>query len=181
MKINDAIKATAKGNEQAFSQLYRSLRRQMIGYALGLVAGDLPAAEDIVDEAFLNVWQKAGKFSGQGDGKAWLRSIVRNKAVDWLRKFAGEKIDPQQHFAGKFEETNSGGIELADITCDREWLRKILGELSAVQRETVLLFYYEEMPIAQIADVMECPENTVKTRLHHGRQKLRIKQLELEC
>ena len=81
------LRAIAQGNEVAFTRLYRSESRALLVFARGLLAGDHSAAEDAVDFAFVAVWQSAGRFKGQinGHAKAWLRRIVRNKAVDWLR------------------------------------------------------------------------------------------------
>lgn len=180
MDVNSQIRAVASGSRQDFSCLYQSLRRQMLVYALGVLAGDLPAAEDAVDEAFLDVWQKASQFSGTGNGIGWIRRIVRSKSVDWLRKNGDVKIDVSRYWADDLNGTDCCGQKLTETICDRDWLQKMLGELNTVQRETMVLFYYEEMPISRIAQLMNCPENTVKTRLHHARQKMKARHLELE-
>ena len=171
--IETELRAIARGDRAAFDRLYRAQRRPLLAYALGLLAGDRAAAEDAVDEALIDVWQQAGRFAGQGSAQGWIRRIVRNKAVDWLRK----------HGSARFAEWSAADDDRADESPDAEaqlvaantgdWLRAALGKLSLDQREAVLLCYYEERPLAEIAAIQTCPEGTVKTRLFHARLNLR--------
>ena len=167
------LAAIAKGDRAAFDRLYRAQRRPLLAYALGLLAGDRAAAEDAIDEAFIDIWLQAGRFANSGSAQGWIRRIVRNKAVDWLRK----------HGSNRFAEWSSANDDRADESPDpeeqlvaastRDWLRTALGKLSLEQREAVMLCYFEERPLAEIAAIQTCPEGTVKTRLFHARLNLR--------
>jgi RNA polymerase sigma-70 factor, ECF subfamily len=168
----------ATGDRAAFDRLYRAQRRPLLAYALGLLAGDRAAAEDVFDEAFIDVWQQAGRFAGTGSAQGWIRRIVRNKAVDWLRK----------HGSNRFAEWSAADDDRADESPDaeeqlvaantRDWLRQALTKLSFEQREAVLLCYFEERSVAEIAGIQSCPQGTVKTRLFHARLNLRGSMLE---
>ena len=171
--IETELRAIARGDRTAFDRFYRGQRRPLLAYALGLLAGDRAAAEDVIDEAFIDIWQQAGRFSGQGSAQGWVRRIVRNKAVDWLRK----------NGSARFSEWSAADDNRADESPDAEatliagstgdWLRLALGKLSLEQREAVMLCYFEERPLAEIAAIQTCPEGTVKTRLFHARLNLR--------
>lgn len=167
------IRAIGRDDHQAFTRLYRSQRASLVVLANGLLAGDHGAAEDVVDAAFMAVWQGAGRFGGttQGEARAWLRQILRHKAVDWLRA------------NGRFDLGFDGDEGGADPAPDPEHcalagdaasgLAKAMSRLSLDQREAVMLCYFEDLPLSDIAAIAGCPEGTVKTRLYHARLKLR--------
>lgn len=171
--LDALLRATAQGNRAAFDQLYRAQQRPMLAYAAGLLAGDRAAAEDAVDEAFVDVWRQAGAFAGSGSAVGWIRRIVRNKAVDWLRKSGrsrhGEWV-PSEDTRRDERPSPEADAMAADAA---GWLRRALAQLNLDQRETVLLCYFEERSLDEIAAIMGCPEGTVKSRLFHARQGLR--------
>lgn len=171
--LDALLRATAQGNRTAFDQLYRVQQRPMLAYAAGLLAGDRAAAEDAVDEAFVDVWRQAGAFAGSGSAAGWIRRIVRNKAVDWLRK-SGRARHGEWVPAEDIRRDERPGPEGDALAADAAgWLRRALGQLNLDQRETVLLCYFEERSLDEIAAIMGCPAGTVKSRLFHARQSLR--------
>ena len=167
------IRDVAIGSKGAFAALYRALQPQMLRYATGLLAGDRSAAEDAVDEAFAAVWTQAGQYTGQGSADGWVRRIVRNKAVDFARRNRESSIGKaDQDWLDQTPSDHISPFEEAANQSDRQWLGAALARLSPDHREAVWLCYYEEQPLAQIAAIMGCPENTVKTRLFHARKQL---------
>jgi RNA polymerase sigma-70 factor, ECF subfamily len=173
MDIAISIRAVAAGDRAAFTALYRHLQRPMLAYATGLLAGDREAAEDAVDEAFLDIWKSAGSYAGTGNPQGWVRRIVRNKAIDGLRK-RGNKISGEyyDHASAKMADGGASPEDQAVIESEALWLRHNLVLLSTEHRETIILCYFENRSLAEIAQIMECPENTVKTRLFHARKQL---------
>lgn len=175
MRCEAQLRDIAGGDKQAFNALYREWTQPMTNYATGLLAGDRSAAEDIVNEAFLAIWGQAGSFNGSGSAEGWMRRIVRNKAVDWIRKqrdlpmsdHVSEKLtaDSTANSNTPFDDAAKSGTE------DR--LRQALNHLSVDHRDVIWLCYYEERALNEIADIVQCPENTVKTRLFHARKILR--------
>jgi RNA polymerase sigma-70 factor, ECF subfamily len=175
MRCEAQLKEIGKGDRQAFNVLYREWHRPMTSYASGMLAGDRSAAEDVVNEAFIAIWTQAGNFSGSGSAAGWMRRIVRNKAVDWIRKQRETPMTDDLATvtrAGQADESQSPFDDAADASTARN-LRTALGNLSFEQREAVWLCYYEEMSIAEIAAIAGCPQNTVKTRLFSARRVLR--------
>jgi RNA polymerase sigma-70 factor, ECF subfamily len=175
MDIEAQLQQIAGQNRAAFSDLYREWQPNFVRYATGILAGDKSAAEDVVDEAMLAIWQQADRYAGQGSAAGWMRRIVRNKAIDWLRKCkespAGEAVY-QEAEDPHYEEAASPFYAAAQAM-EALNLRQALEHLSFEQREAVWLCYFEERSMAEIATIANCPQNTVKTRLFHARRVLR--------
>jgi RNA polymerase sigma-70 factor, ECF subfamily len=171
----DLIASIASGSEAAFASLYSAYQPIMARYAAGLLAGDRELAADAVDEAFLDIWRSASRFAGEGSAEGWIRHIVRNKAIDLIRRNR-ERLAGSDDEAMAFEErADDAGTpaDHAETMSTGDELRRQLQRLSTEHRETVWLCYFEEKPLAEIAEIMNCPENTVKTRLFHARRQLR--------
>jgi RNA polymerase sigma-70 factor, ECF subfamily len=179
MDIEAELMGIANGDRAAFSRLWRATQPECIRYATGLLAGDRSAAEDAVDEAFTAIWQQSGRYDGRGNAMGWIRRIVRNKAIDWLRKqrdipMSGE---PQMEDRQMDASAVPTPFDIAERTATAATLRAALTILSVEQREAVWLCYFEEKSLQEIADIAGCPENTVKTRLFHARKALRASGL----
>lgn len=173
MTTETLIRAISRGDHSSFEQLYRGLQRPMLAYAIGILAGDREAAEDAVDEAFVDIWKGASGYSGTGSADGWVRRIVRNKAIDWLRRQKGDRVFDWSDTHEQQADQAPNPEEVAIASSDGEWLRQGLLRLNVSQREALILCYFEERPLAEIADIMACPQNTVKTKLFYARQNLR--------
>lgn len=173
MTTDTLIRAISRGDKSSFEQLYRNLRRPMLAYAIGILAGDKDAAEDAVDEAFVDIWKAANRYSGTGSADGWVRRIVRNKAIDWLRRQKGDRTSEWSDSYDQHVDHTPSPEDQAIASSDGEWLQQGLARLNVSQREALILCYYEDRPLAEIAQIMVCPENTVKTKLFYARQKLR--------
>jgi len=177
MATEARLHAIARGDRAVFSALFTEYLPRFVPYATGLLAGDKEAAEDVVHEAFMAIWQQAGHFTGKGSAEGWMRRIVRNKAVDWCRKQREVPMTDElqaQHYG------QAGGLnplEAAVQSDAAQHLRDALSLLSVEHREAVWLCYFEERSVAEISEFARCPENTVKTRLFHARKILRTSNL----
>ncbi|MCR5879655.1 RNA polymerase sigma factor [Phenylobacterium sp. J367] len=179
MSTADLLRLIAAGDRAAFTRLYADTRPDLTRYAAAMLGGDADAASDVVDEAFLSLWREAGAYRGEGSADGWIRRIVRNKAVDWLRsrrERPTSDAETQRH-AALADETDSPEASTEKAQAARR-LRAALERLSPSHREVVWLCYFEERSVAEIAVIAGCPENTVKTRLFHARKLLRT---ELEA
>ena len=175
MDTSELIAAIAASDRAAFRQLYRAKYAALVAFAGALLGGDRAGGEDAVDEAFLDIWRSAASFSGSGSADGWIRRIVRNKVIDQLRK-RREVLSQDPWLVSGAVAINSvepSPFDLASAGDEAKTVRLALGELSPDQREVVWLCYYEELPLRDIAALVGCPENTVKTRLFHARQRMR--------
>ncbi len=144
----------------------------MLAHAAAVLAGDMTDAEDAVEEAFIDIWQQAGKFVGTGSAIGWIRRIVRNKAINILRKNSGREIIRPGTFFNAIMDERRDPEEAILLSDESRWLKAVLTVLSPEQREAVNLCYFEGLSLQEISDVVDCPVNTVKTRLHYARSKL---------
>lgn len=178
MNIELLLGEVGQGNKNAFAALFRELQPSFVRYATGLLAGDKSAAEDAVNEAFVAIWEQAGRFSGSGSAAGWMRRIVRNKAIDWLRKQRDcpMSLDAEDHFRETASACGPNPFEQAAATSEAIQLKNALAALNLEQREAIWLCYFEDRSIREIAAIAGCPENTAKTRLFHGRRNMRLSQ-----
>lgn len=182
MLTADALRRIATGDREAFSRLYATAQPGLARYAAALLAGDGDAALDVVDEAFLSIWREAGRYSGAGNADGWIRRIVRNKSIDWLRSRRERPIanDAEQGAADRLVDEADTPERAAERSSQALELRKALERLSPDHREVVWLCYFEDRSLSEIAQIAGCPENTVKTRLFHARRQLRSELQRLE-
>jgi RNA polymerase sigma-70 factor, ECF subfamily len=167
---NDAmlVSAIRSGDESAMGQLYD--RYSSIVYSVALrVLGDTGAAEDILQDVFIQLWRNPGVFdASRGSLPGWLAVISRNRAIDSLRK--------------RRPETDINDVVVSiepDMLRGAEWgraLDKIRGALDAMpvaQRLALEMAYFEGLTHTEIAEKTGEPLGTIKTRIRAGLQALR--------
>ena len=150
------------GDESALAELYRRYYRRLARFLLR-VTRDTGLVAEVINDVFLVVWQKATDFRGDASVSSWILGIAYRRALKASKKtrtweplgsaspsdLAGE--DPQNH---------------------RLELDSSLAQLSAEHRAVVELAYFFGYSYREIGEILECPENTVKTRMFHARRAL---------
>jgi len=152
----------ARGEREAMRDLYTRHGDTLFRFALSLL-GDAAAAEDAVQEAMLAVWCGAGGFSGRSSVRTWLLGVCRTKAGDTLRKRAAEPAGLDLAALGASSACASGRVEF----------RECFAQLSAEDRELILLVYVQGLRQSEVAEALGVPVGTVKSRAFHARRKLR--------
>ncbi len=168
----ELIASIQQKDVRALEALYD--RHRVLAYSLALRAlGNPSDAEDVVQEAFVNVWRAAATYQpGRSSGRSWLLSIVHHRSIDKLR---GRRSRIQ---AAALEEGMSVP-DSVDIWHDvsskltGEEVRGALQGLPAEQRETIELAYFQGLTHSQIAVHMQVPLGTVKGRMRIGLHKLK--------
>jgi len=126
-------------------------------------------AEDIVQEVFVTYFQKSDQFRNEASLKTYLTKMAANRAKDYLRSWKHKK---DVLFDTIFVSTK--GAEEVMLEQERlATLEKNLFQLPLKYREPLILFYYDEQSIAEIANYLQLNENTVKTRLRRAKQQLK--------
>ena len=165
------LREIASGKEHALKELYRAYSRTIYAFALVRLR-DAADAEEVVVDTMHEVWRHPDRFRGESKFSTWLLGIARHKLLSMLRG-----RDPEHEEIETFEETlESDDATAFDVLAQkqrREGVRNCMDKLPAEQRECVHLVFYEGYALAEVAVVQNCPENTVKTRLFHARQKLK--------
>ncbi len=179
MKNEDValIQRILVGDETAFESLIRKYKQQVHAQALRQI-GDFQIAEDIVQETFLQVYQKLDTLEDPKLFPKWLYVIVNRRCIAWLRK---NRLQTQP-----LEETDISEIETeaysrhiaeehARTTAEaqRDLVKKLLAKLKESDREVITLHYFEEMTSSEIGEFLGVSENTVKSRLQRARQRLK--------
>ena len=187
MNWSEAVRLAKEGKEEGYNFLYEQTYQKSYYIALKYMKQE-DAALDVLQEAYIKAFnsldqlQDAEKFAG------WFSRIVATKALDELKKrkvlvfsqlqtddedipmeelMADERTDNQPELAIDKEETS-------------RLVQEIIGTLSDEQRICIMMFYIEEIPVKEIAQILNVSENTVKSRLKYGRKNIEGKVLELE-
>lgn len=163
----DLIARIAEGDRKAFEELYNLYHRRMARFLTRLTR-HYDVAEEIINDTFWVVWNKAGDFRGESQPSTWILGIAYRKARSAFRASARlAERDLEAACEPLTTDTVSSSEEL------RDWLGLALAQLPVEQRLAVELCYELGHSCEEIAAMMNCPVNTVKTRLFHARGKLK--------
>ena len=163
------IGQVAAGDRHAFEKLYRGYFPRLARF-LNSMTRSVQLIEEIVNDTMLVVWQKAHTFDGSCKVSTWIFAIAYRKACKAIRGLDQPvDVDPDllEGDAGSAPEHE---LELQQL---RRAIGVALDDLPAQQRAVIQLTYHHEMGYADIAAIMDCPVNTVKTRMFHARRRLR--------
>ncbi|SEQ94660.1 RNA polymerase sigma-70 factor, ECF subfamily [Virgibacillus subterraneus] len=135
---------------------------------------DWSVAEDLTQDVFVIVYLKLETFEQRSSLKTWICSIAINKCKDFIKSWNFRKVKLINNLPEKYLVTIDDNPESQMIQNDEELLvAKSILSLPVKYREIIILFYYQEMQIADIRDTLGLNESTVKTRLQRGRGKLK--------
>lgn len=167
------LRSAARGDERAFAELYDATSPKVFGLALRVVR-DPAQAEEVAQEAFLEIWRTASRFDpDRGSALAWMMTITHRRAVDRVRaaEAAGrrELTYEQRHRPVDHDVT----AEAAQQALEARRVRNALDELTPVQREAVSLAYLGGYTHTEVAAMLDLPVGTAKTRIRDGLIRLR--------
>lgn len=163
--INALIIKTAQGDTAAFETLYRQMRKPVYFFALHF-CGDHALAEDVMQDTFVTVWSKSSTFTPRGDGRSWMLSIAKNKALDALKK---------QDRLGSLDELGEVGCDdrRLDSLENKTALDDLLRILNARQLDVVLLRHVVGLTLTEIARELDMKKGTVFWMYNSAIKKLR--------
>lgn len=167
----------ARASPDALSELYDRYGRLVYSVAYHATS-DAHLAEEITQDTFLRVWQRAESYQSQnGKVATWLASIARHRAIDLYRRSQarGEGHAQALENVPEFElRDHALGLETSlEVEQSRQQVRQALNQLPPEQRQVLALAYFRGLTQEQIAHALALPLGTVKTRLRLGMQKLR--------
>ena len=161
------LRAAAGGDEEAFSQLYHRHAASIYNYLLRLTHSE-QIGEELLQETFVAVWQGAQRFQRRAKVKTWIFRIAHNLAVSWLRRHLPESLADDADVPS--EEVGPEASTL--ISWRNDQLLAALEDLSPNHRAVIELVFVHELPYAEIAQIMDCPVGTVKSRMSYALQHL---------
>lgn len=158
----DRIKRRSRS---AFAELYRLYHPRLHGY-LRRVLANAAIAEEVFDDVMFVVWKDADRFRGEAPVSSWIFGIAYRMAMTAARK------------EGRYQSLIDRGADAetlpSNATPDDELIRAGLAQLSPDHRQVVELTYYCGFSYKEIAQIAQCPVNTVKTRMFHARRRLKF-------
>ena len=137
---------------------------------LGKLVRHPQLAEEVLDDTLLVVWERAAGFKGESKLSTWIFAIAYRKAMKALRRYDAPVEDPDAENRASHDddpEQAFGHARLHDL------LREAMAELSPEHRGVVELTYFNDLSYREIAEIMDCPVDTVKTRMFYARRHLK--------
>jgi RNA polymerase sigma-70 factor (ECF subfamily) len=179
LKDEDLIRSIADARAEALSELYDRYSRLVFSLAVNVV-GDMALAEEITQDVFLRIWEKAGTYrEDQAKVSTWLTSITRYRAIDVLRRL---DVRPEGHSV-RWADLNPSQTPRSDGRKPEEashhnllmdHVRDAIANLPPEQQEALALAYFGGLSHSEISEKLEQPLGTVKTRIRLAMQKLRL-------
>jgi RNA polymerase sigma-70 factor (ECF subfamily) len=172
------IRQIALAHPEALSELYDRYSRLTFSLALHIL-GEAELAEEVTQDVFFRIWEKAETYQvGQARVSTWLTSITRNRSIDLLRK---RKVRPEGSSIGWDEllpgwEPASDGRDPEDLTAQAiqtQRVRAAIARLPVEQKQALAMAFFDGYSHSEIAQRLDQPLGTVKTRIRMGMQKLR--------
>jgi RNA polymerase sigma-70 factor (ECF subfamily) len=171
------VAQVARGDEDAFRQLYRQLAPSAYGLALR-VTRDEHLAQDVLQEAFADVWAQAGRFDpAQSSARAWVTMLAHRRAVDRVRREQADRDRTARWASGSGERPHDSVAEVVQLRAEHRRVRQAMEGLTRLQREALELAFHGGLTHTEVAARLDIPLGTAKTRI---RDALRALRTELE-
>ncbi|MEJ8752978.1 RNA polymerase sigma factor [Coprococcus sp. HCN-4056] len=184
----EAVEQAKAGKEAGFSYLYEMTYRNKLYIAMKYMKNE-DEAMDVLHDSYVKAFERLSGLQDANSFPGWLSTIVANTARNTLRdrhtvNFSDMQREDQDGEAFEYsiaDENMTAQPEMACTTKEtQEMVQELIGSLSDEQRMCVLMFHIEGYSIKDIATVLGCSENTVKSRLNYGRKNIKAKAEELQ-
>jgi RNA polymerase sigma factor (sigma-70 family) len=159
------------GDSSAFEVFYKLYYLKLFRF-IQRMTHQPELVEELIQETLLVVWEKPERFNHTSKISTWVFGIAYNKALKSLSMNARRHNDVDVD--DLVETIGDPTANLAEKLESEDWLSCSLATLSPDQRAVIELTFYHELPYQEIAKILNCPENTVKTRMFHARKKLQL-------
>jgi RNA polymerase sigma-70 factor (ECF subfamily) len=159
------------GDLEALGLLYDRHKQLVFRTALA-ITGDADAAADLLQDVFLRLYRFIRRFDPQRPVEPWLYRMTTNLSYTWVRRHRWLRPleDVVEWLAG---DRKGSPPYMAEIDEENRFVQQAISTLPISQRIVVVLYYIDDLSLQEIAEILEVPEGTVKSRLHYGRQALK--------
>ena len=172
----ELLKRIGEGDRRSFSEFYDRFSRVLFATAYAVLRNH-ELTEDVLQEVFIQIWQKAGLFNpGKGKPLTWAMTLTRNKAIDRLRTIQRrshllEAVQEEAAAVELFDDQNSFRAAVLGESC--ELLREALTRLPEDQRKAIELAFISSLTLQEVAEQLGEPLSTIKARVRRGLVRLR--------
>lgn len=178
--LQDLMAAAARGDHAAFAQVYERTHAHLFGVALRIL-GRHQSAEDVLQEAFINIWKNAAAYRSNVGGQdiqpmTWLIAIVRNKALDALRSRTRRQeteLGEEQGEGASTQAAAPSALDLFSAATQALHIEGCMGGLDGTHRQSLALAYYQGLTHSEVAAQMGAPLGSVKAWIRRGLDKLK--------
>jgi RNA polymerase sigma-70 factor (ECF subfamily) len=171
--LEELIAASARGDEQAFAQLYDQTSARVYGMVLRVIRDAAQSAE-VTQDIYLEVWRQSARFdSSRGAVLPWLLMIAHRRAVDRVRAAQSAILRDDKYAVLNDERPYDSVSEQVQSSLEAQRVRKVLQDLTPAQREAVNLAYFGGYTHSEVSELLKIPLGTVKTRIRDGLIRMR--------
>ena len=171
--LGQLLEQCALGNRAAFADLYRQTSAKLFGVALRILRRE-DWAEEVLQESFVNIWRHAAAYSVyKSTPMTWMISIVRNHALDILRRPGLETAQLDPSLIEALQDQSAGPMDRLLKSNEAAALARCLQQLDGNQRQSIMLAFYYGLTHAELAKHLRQPLGTVKSWIRRGLQRLR--------
>jgi RNA polymerase sigma-70 factor (ECF subfamily) len=172
-RLEDLLELVARGDEAAFERLYSRVSGPVYG-TVRRVLRDPAQSEEVAQEVLVDVWRFATRFNAElGSGLGWIMTMAHRRAVDRVRSEQSAADRVRRLGSREAEVAYDEVSETVEIQLEREAVRRCLDTLTELQRESLTLAYYAGHSYREVAELLDVPLGTVKTRMRDGLIRLR--------
>jgi RNA polymerase sigma-70 factor (ECF subfamily) len=171
--LETLMRQMARGEESAFERVYDEVASAVFGL-VHRVLRDPAQSEEVTQEVFVEVWRTASRFDARkGSARTWIFMLAHRRAIDRVR--SSQASVNREDTAGAREQVRPFDevAEEVELRLEQQQVRRCLGSLTQVQRESVTLAFYAGYSYPEVAKLLAVPLGTVKTRLRDGLIRLR--------
>ena len=173
LTLEELVTAAARGDEQAFAELYDQTSPRVYGMVLRVVRDPAQAAE-VTQDIYLEVWRQSTRFdAGKGGALPWLLMIAHRRAVDRVRSAQSSMVRDDKYALLHEERPYDSVSEQVQTNLEAQRVLRVLDDLTPVQREAVTLAYFGGYTHTEVAQLLKVPLGTVKTRIRDGLIRMR--------
>jgi RNA polymerase sigma-70 factor, ECF subfamily len=163
----------ANGDQTAFADFYDATSRTVYGIVLRVLR-DRAQAEEVAQEVYVEAWTSAPRFDAAlGSPTGWLNTIAHRKAVDRVRSSERNLAREQRHFNAEAQQVTADTSDIVVAQDESQRVREALDQLPEAQRTAVRMAYFEGRTYREVAEFLELPLGTVKTRIRDAMKRLR--------
>jgi RNA polymerase sigma-70 factor (ECF subfamily) len=159
------------GEPAAFAELVETMERPLLYFARSIVRND-EAALDVLQAVWIAAFRELRRLDDPGALRAWLYRVTRGRAIDHVRRDV-TRAAAERALAEEAIEVASPNEEPRFDAEDAGALHRALATLDVRHREVLVLHFLEDMPVGEVAAVVDCPPGTVKSRIYHAKRALK--------
>ena len=171
--LDELVEQVAGGASAAFEALYERVSGSVYGVILRVLR-DPAQSEEVAQEVLVEVWRRAARFdAARGSASTWIHTMAHRRAIDRVR--SAQSAHDREDLVAQREQQPAFDVvaEQVEIRMEQQQVRRCLDQLTDLQRESVTLAYYRGYTYREVAEALDVPLGTIKTRLRDGLIRLR--------